>query len=149
MRQPIGLKAHFRDLVTACGGTKRAAEIAGMQASHLSEAMAAHNLERWPRIDHVALLESECGAPIVTKALADAAGFDIVRRDAQAPHLKPLDHLRSIMKESAEVHQGLADALADARIDPRERRALLLEVDQALAGLNNLRLDLLKAEGLA
>lgn len=149
MRQPIGLKAHFRDLVAACGGTKRAAEIAGMQASHLSEAMASHNLERWPRIDHVALLEAECSAPIMTRALADAAGFDIVRRDAQPPGLKSLDHLRIIMKQCDEVHHGLADALVDSRISPRERKDLLVDIDQALGALMNLRLDLLKAEGMA
>lgn len=92
-RLPLELKAYFRDLVVACGGPKRAAEITGGQASHISEAMAPHNADRWPRLDHVAMLEADCGQPIVAAALADRSGYGLQAVSSVGAHESPLAHL--------------------------------------------------------
>lgn len=143
---PLDIKAHFRDLIAAVGGPKRAAELVDFHASHLSEAGAAHNLERWPRIDHVVAMEAECRIPIVTAAMADRLGYDLVPRTVTAPHLGHSAHLRSVMAECADVALTLARAMEDGQISPRERRALLGEVAEAQKALEKLRLDLAEAE---
>ena len=146
MRPPLELKAYFRDLIAACGGTKRAAQITSFNACNLSSAMAAHETERWPRIDHVMLLEADCGAPIVTAALADAAGFALVARRSAAPRLDTLHHLRGIRKETGDVQLQLAAAMHDGALSRNERRALRKEVGEAQAALEALRRDLAAQE---
>lgn len=136
MRQPIELKAYFRDLVEACGGTKRAAEKVGGHASHVSEAMATHITDRWPRLDHVAILESECGQPLVTRYLADQLGFDLAQRDGKS--LGDLPQAFAVaMKEMADVQVAYAAAIANREVDTAERAELVKQANQAIASLQN------------
>lgn len=146
MSDPTELKAHFRDLVSACGGTKRAAAKLGAQPSHISEAMGPHWDDRWPRIDHVAVLESDCQQPIVTRALADRLGYALVAVDVDKPRRAALEHLGSILKECGEVEVALVRASADGRLSHVERRLLLTQVNEALAVLTSLRVDLLNKD---
>lgn len=134
MRQPVELKAYFRDLVDACGGTKRAAEKVGGHASHISEAMAVHNLERWPRLDHVAILEADCGQPIVSRFLADRLGFGLEphagRPGGDLPHV-----FASAMKEMADVQVAYVTAVANHHVDAAERAELVKQATQAIDSL--------------
>lgn len=141
-RLPIELKAFYRDLVTACGGPKRAAEITGGQPSHISEAMAPHHPERWPRIDHVAMLEAECGQPIVTAALADRLGYAIAAVTAPGGQRAPLSRLSHIVSEVRDVEVGILNAMSDGHITAGERRDIRKEAQQAIAALNALCADL-------
>lgn len=142
-RLPVELKAYFRDLVTACGGPKRAAEIVGAQPSHISEAMAAHNLDRWPRLDHVALLERDCGQPIVTAALADRSGYSLEAVTASGANASPLGHLHRIVSEVRDVECGILQAMQDGQLTAAERRDIRRQVQEAIAALNALCADLL------
>jgi hypothetical protein len=142
-RLPLELKAFYRDLVTACGGPKRAAEIVGAQASHMSEAMGAHNLDRWPRLDHVAMLEIECGQPIVTAALADRSGYSLNSETASDTHTSPLAHLHRIVSEVRDVECGILHAMQDGHLTAAERRDIRRQVQEAIAALNALCADLL------
>lgn len=143
MSRPLELKAYFRDLVTACGGPKRAAEITGGQASHISEAMAAHCVERWPRLDHVALLEADCGQPIVTAALADRLGFALRAVNATASLTSPLGHLSRIVSEVRDVECGILNAMQDGKLSLVERRDVRKQAQDAIAALQALCADLL------
>jgi hypothetical protein len=140
---PIELKAFYRDLVIACGGPKRAAEVTGGQASHISEAMAPHHIDRWPRIDHVALLEAECGQPIVTAALADRMGYSVDAVSKGAFEASPLLHLSRIVTEVRDVECGILTAMADGQLSAAERRDIRREAREAIAALTRLCSDLL------
>lgn len=142
-RVPLELKAFYRDLVIACGGPKRAAEITGGQASHISEAMAAHHVDRWPRIDQVALLEADCGQPIVTAALADRMGYALQAVSAQGSHSSPLAHLSRIVSEVRDVECSVLNAMSDGQLSAAERRDVRRQAQEAIAALNALCADLL------
>lgn len=98
------LKSAWRDLVKACGGLDRVAEITrAKNKSHASEYGAPHCLERFPPLDVIADLEADCGTPIVTRILADMLGFDIAAREAK-PASQPLRALMARMiKETGEA----------------------------------------------
>jgi hypothetical protein len=140
---PLELKAYFRDLVTACGGPKRAAELLGAQQSHISEAMGAHNPDRWPRLDHVATLEADCGQPIVTAALADRIGYGLQAVTAQGQHASPLLHLARIVSEVRDVECSVLTAMTDGQLSAAERREVRRHAQEAIAALNALCADLL------
>lgn len=142
-RLPLELKAFYRDLVIACGGPKRAAEITGGQASHISEAMAAHHADRWARIDHVTLLEADCGQPIVTAALADRAGYALQAVSPQASHCSPLAHLARIVTQVRDVECSVLNAMTDGQLSAAERRDVRRQAQEAIAALNALCADLL------
>lgn len=142
-RLPLELKAYFRDLVTACGGPKRAAEITGGQASHISEAMAAHHPERWPRLDHVAMLEAECGQPILTAVLADRSGYALQAVSTVGAQGSPLGHLSRIVSEVRDVECGILNAMQDGQLSAAERRDVRRQAQEAIAALNALCADLL------
>jgi hypothetical protein len=148
-RPPLELKAFYRDLVIACGGPKRAAEITGGQASHISEAMAAHHLDRWPRIDQVALLEADCGQPIVTAALADRSGYSLNSVTASDANISPLAHLHRIVSEVRDVECGILHAMQDGQLTAAERRDTRRQVQEAIAALNALCADLIDTAAVA
>lgn len=143
MSHPAELKAFFRDLVTACGGPKRAAEIVRAQPSHISEAMAIHNADRWPRLDHIALLESDCGQPIVTAALADRMGYALQAVSAEGTHTSPLMHLSRIVSEVRDVECTVLTAMNDGQLSAADRRDVRRQAQEAIAALNALCADLL------
>jgi hypothetical protein len=139
LRPPVELKAYYRDLVTACGGPKRSADIVGGHQSHISEAMAPHCPDRWPRLDHIALLEAECGQPIMTAALAERAGYAIEQVAAAPRGQKSVSqHLHAIVSEFQDVEIGMISAMADGRIDAAERRDLRRDIQQAVQALQKL-----------
>lgn len=131
----LALKAAYRDLIRACGGQERCALLLGISQSRISEAASINHLDKSPRLDHVAMLEADCGSPVVTKFLADALQHRVVRVEP-GQHLEPHDQLARIISGSAEVSSGLALALADGKVSPSE--ALRLK-HQALVALDNLQ----------
>lgn len=141
-RQPVELKAFFRDLVTACGGPKRAAQLVGAQASHISEAMAAHVPERWPRLDYIAILEADCGQPIVTSALADRLGYSIAPVAASGDPRPAVQHLASVTRETHDVVAALIDAMADGHVGEAERRQIRTQAQEAIQALHKLCADM-------
>lgn len=145
--QPVDLKAHFRDLVTACGGPKRAASLCHTQPIHISEMMAGHVPERWPRVDHVAILEADCGQPIVTTALADRIGYAIEAVHPDRENISAIGHLYQVTTETHQVVDALIAALGDGQIDEGERRDIRASAHRAIAALQRLCADL--ADGSA
>src|SRR5690349_13623612 len=86
------LKVAYGALVDDVGGVHAAAALLRYGASHLSEAASITNADRWPRIDHVARLESRAGRPRVAEQLARIRGFG----------------LREVAASEACVHRALA-----------------------------------------
>lgn len=135
----LRLKAAFRDLVALTGGVTRAAGITGQGASHLCEAGAPHS-DRFPRADHIADLEAECGQPVVTRTLADMAGFDLVPRHVSAATPRSVhEHIARVIIEFSGVTASTVAALADGLITEAERLQILRETEQAIDHLQAFR----------
>jgi hypothetical protein len=141
-RDYLALKAHCRDLVAACGGPKRAAEITRGHASHISESIAPHHGDRFLAIDQVMDLESECGLPAVTQFLAGAHGFDLVPRSGSAAAISPVQHLSRLAKESGDVIQQMAEAVSDGEVSRAERDQMLREMQQLIDAAHAAMADL-------
>lgn len=133
-RRVLEIKAAFRDLIKDAGGQDRAALIAGLTQSKISEAASVNHLDRGPRVDHVAALEAETQSPRITKLLAEFAGCELVplgTAKAGDPHV----HLARIIKESGDVTAHTSQALADGKISAKEAAALKREAREAIEAL--------------
>lgn len=131
------LKAGFRDLVALAGGQARAADISGTTQTRVSENASAYYPDCTPRVHHVALLEADARKPVVTKLLAELAGFELVPLGTHG-NADPHTHLARIIKDTGEVAGALSQALADGRISPHEARSLKREAQEAIEALHGL-----------
>lgn len=136
-----GLKAHCRDLVAACGGPARAARITRGCLSRLSEALSPDYPERFMAVDQIADLEAECGRPHVSRHLAEALGFRLVRAEEAIP-MGPHQHLARIILECSDVTRHLAEGLEDGTLTEAERQQVAREADEAIAALQDLKAGL-------
>lgn len=133
----LTLKAGFRDLVRAAGGQERAALITGTSQSRVSENASAHYPDCTPRVHHVAILEADARLPVITKLLAERAGYELVPLGTYGSD-DPHNHLARIIKDTGEVACALSQALADGRISEHEARTLKREANEAIDVLHGL-----------
>lgn len=105
--------------------------------------MAPHNLERWPRLDHVAMLEADCGQPIVSAALADRMGYGLQAIHPSGHDQSPLLHLSRVVSQVRDVECGILNAMHDGKLSAAERRDVRRQAQEAIAALNALCADLL------
>lgn len=122
----------------AASPLKRASELLQLSPGRVSEACSPYHDQRWLSLLHVAELEACSGAPLVARALADLAGFDLVPRDAEHAQPSPFAMLASVTRETGEASSALAEALADGRIDDLERARIIREAMQAIESLQAL-----------
>lgn len=133
----LAIKAAFRDLVHACGGPKMAAAKTRGCQSRISEAMAAHEIERFPAIDQIADMEAECGIPIVTRHLADMAGYDIVPRSIAAAHAnRPMVIAAQMAASLGELQVAYAAAMDDGELTAVEQAKLRGALNQHREAIN-------------
>lgn len=139
----LGLKAAFRDLVALCGGVNRACGLTVGCQSKMSEAMSPAHMERMPTLRQIADLESECAAPVVTRFLADMAGYSLAPLVAKATAQTMHAHLGQIIRDSGEFSASLAVALSDGSIDPAERAKLISQLNHMMDDLQGAKASLL------
>lgn len=126
------LKARCRDLVKAAGGQERAALITRGSQGKISEALSPLHPERYMALDQILDLERDADAPLVTRLLAEVAGYDLVQRDGAAPKT-PARHLADVITAGNAVEAGLASSLADdGGLSPAEAADLITPVRQAI-----------------
>jgi predicted signal transduction protein with EAL and GGDEF domain len=81
------------------------------------------------------------GAPETLQVLADLAGFKLVPRESgEAEGDDLIRHLADTTRAQAKLSTTIADALADGRIDSREKQAIdaaAAEEEKELAELRN------------
>ena len=138
------LKAATRQLVNAAGGTVAAAAITRGDHQSISRYGSAHpdNADRFMPIDVLADLESECEQPVLTKALARLSGHLLV----QVPQVVRSGTALGVvtagaLKETSEVFVALADAMGDGRLCAADAVNVGREIDEALAKLAALKLQ--------
>lgn len=138
----LSLKAAFRRLVEACGGQESAILIPGMPIQR-HQALSEYGKIDHPgqaRIDVIALMEADCGKPLVTELLARATHHVLVPLPAVVGSHNPLGRVTgAAMKETSEVFAKLGQFLDDGKLSATEGRKLDKEIDDAVIRLLALR----------
>lgn len=143
----LTLKGKWRKLVHDSGGTLHAAAVTRGSESRISEYGAPNHMDRFPAIDQVADLEQDCGLPIITAALADLHGFDLVRRDEATKAIGIHAHFARIIRETRDVELQMAEAMADGSVTDQERAQIIHECQEAITALQALVAEL-RSRGL-
>lgn len=128
----LTLKAATRRLVKACGGQESCALIDGIndRHQHFSEVgLVSEKFEsKFLRLDHVALLEADCGEPELTRELARATGHALVKLPLPMAAETPIPALISIATESTEFLATSWRAASDGVFSPEEVAELRLKL---------------------
>lgn len=125
------IKAATRDLVNACGGIERAAEIAMVGKSTVGRWQHAGEEDIVP-LPAVLALEADCDRPYVTRVMADLNGRGLTDPEAsrEAAGCLMAQH-NSLMGEFTALTTEVLAAKADGHVSPAEAEM----VDRAAASL--------------
>lgn len=137
------LKAATRRLVKACGGQEACALIPGIgreRHQYFSEAGSIAHPKVLLRWNEVALMEADCGQPILTDFMARLTDHRLVPLPAIVRSRNPLGKITGeAMKETSEVFARLGKFLDDGVLSAAEGKSLDREIDQAIVKLMALR----------
>lgn len=114
----LWLKQKTKQLIKACGGLPEASRVCGEDARaysvpHLSRCQNVNAPDFMP-IDIVLCLESYCGEPVVSAALAEARPSAVEAGDFR-------DELSDVVEGAAALLGRYRSMLADKRLDAAER----------------------------
>lgn len=133
----LALKAETRRLIKACGGVESAASVTRVDFQTLSRYSRPQEQQFIP-VDVIADLEQDCGEPVVTRALADLAGYDLVKRESAAEPGEAERAFQALVSAEGEVTCEGIRALLDGAIDPGEAAAMLPKAKADLLATLNL-----------
>ena len=140
------IKAATRDLVKACGGVERSAEIAHVSKSEVSRWQVVTDESVLP-IPAAVALENECGLPFVTTVMAELNGRRLTDgAEGGGSAASVAARHAEVIRAAAELMANGVQALADGTLTPAEAEIFdrtAAEVQRALAPL---RLDLAAAK---
>lgn len=137
----LKLKSASRRVVTAAGGQQSAACITRVVQQNMSR-YGGPNEPQFMPVDVVADLETDIGDPIITRVLADLAGYSLVKK-REGNNQKPfIQHLSEVTREQSDVVSALADALKDGEVSPDEAQDILKEIEEAEQKLASLKTHL-------
>ena len=143
------VKAAQRDLIKLAGGIERAAEVTSISKSHIGRMNNPADGELMP-LAAVVMLESDCGQPLVTAVLAETNGRRLTDPEAErAADVSVLSMHAELMRQSAELANGMAIAIADGRVTPAEAQSVDRICSSLQAATSELRAALaaIKAKG--
>jgi hypothetical protein len=137
----LRIKAATRDLVKACGGIVRAAELCRVSKSEMGRYQAPIDPDIVP-LHHALVLETECGMPVVTTVMADIHGRRL--SDPQAVEAGACVFARNadLMRQTAALMGAAATAAADGTCTPSEAEILDRHASEVEAAARLLRRDL-------
>jgi hypothetical protein len=125
------IKAATRDLVKACGGIERAAEIAFAGKSTVGRWQHAGEEDIIP-LPAALALEADCDRPFVTRVMADLNGRGLTDPEASSAAAGCLlSGHNALMGEFAALTTEVAAATADGHVSPAEAEM----ADRAAAAL--------------
>jgi hypothetical protein len=150
--EALALKVATKSLVRAAGGGEGAAATCGVRVrqQRMSDCGNPNTLD-FLRIDEVACLEDVTvgvpGWPLVTRALARRQGFELVRLPEALPeNADLLKLLAESARESGDIASALLAALADGSVSRKEAGNCIVQVDEQLAVLVQMRAALSQIE---
>jgi hypothetical protein len=137
-REQGSLKEATAQLITACGGQKKAAELVRVKPTQLGKYSDSDPRfdDCFMPVDIVTALEAACGEPIVTRYLALARGALVIDlpKAGDGPYSEKLARMA---KEGGQTFAAGARAISDGKITLREARAAkseALELASAVCG---------------
>jgi hypothetical protein len=133
------LKTAFALLIRDVGGVEAAAAATGSHIGRLSEAASLNNPSRWPRMDHVAMLEAIAPHPHGSAALARLCRREL--RDLPAASGCLHGALVTSLGGAGGLVKQIAGAMADGDISDNERATLQAQISTTIQ-------DLMQAQSL-
>ncbi|SNY94095.1 hypothetical protein SAMN04515647_4418 [Cohaesibacter sp. ES.047] len=130
----LRLRHRCRALIKTCGGIECAADLSRVSQAHIGRYGAPDGRD-WMPADVIADLEKDIGEPVVSRALVQALGFEVVKLPDGRWDGDINQQLAAMFKEVGEVTHHIGECLADdGEITPDECRAhrLRKEIDDAL-----------------
>lgn len=125
------VKAAQRDLIKLVGGIERAAEISSVSTSQIGRMNNVRDTDLMT-ISVVYALESECGVPIVTQAMAELNGRRLSDPDAeQRANLDVIMASAEMMQRFGSLIATTGRAIADGFVTPTEA----IPIDRELANI--------------
>lgn len=143
------VKAAQRDLIKLAGGIDRAAEISSVSPSHIGRMNNPRDTDLMP-LSVVYALESECGVPVITQAMAELSGRRLSDPDAEhKANVNVLTSYSELMQKAAALMAAGATAMADGIVTPAEAHSMDREASSIERGLSQFRqaLAVIKATG--
>jgi hypothetical protein len=132
------LKGATRRSVERAGGGTALAAHTRVEPPALSKYAAPHE-DAFVPIDVACDADMAAGAPVILSAMAATLGFRLVPIEGEpAPAIGPA-MVGRLIRETGDVSAAVLEALADGRITPAERRAIAVEIDEALVAMFALR----------
>jgi hypothetical protein len=135
------VKAAHRDLIKACGGIERSAEVCGMSPATVG---------RWnnPEVDELinlrakARLEADCEYPWVTRVELQALGYEIHQVGVvEAGRAADVHGSTSrVVAEASDVMRSYSEALAGGKITPADIAALQKELGELAHAVEEARM---------
>lgn len=134
----LAIKTGLTLLVRELGGVEAAASVIGRNPGRISDAQSRAKPDMLPA-DQVAALEAVAGKPLVTAAMARGLGFRLVRDGVRAEDdaLIPA-RLGEVMADLGALIQTVSHAVADGRLDARERADAALMFDEFRRSVDSL-----------
>jgi hypothetical protein len=125
--QYAALRTAVRHLVQELGGIDAASTVCRVGRSQISDYQTPHG-DKFMPLDVVMQLEASLGQPVVTTALALAAGCTLLPLNPLAERSALAALLARIGKDTGELFGTAAQALGHAKPTPAERTMLLAEL---------------------
>ncbi|CDZ43073.1 Hypothetical protein NGAL_HAMBI1146_58460 [Neorhizobium galegae bv. officinalis] len=133
------LKAAQRDLIEACGGVERAGNKTGYGKSTVGRWFDGADPTTMP-LAAVRTLEIDCNQPIVTAVMAEATGRRLTDPDLErAAEVSVMQSHAEVMRQMAELANGMAMAIADGKVTPAEATRVDRIASDIQSATNDLR----------
>jgi len=143
------VKAAQRDLIKLAGGIERAADITSISKSHIGRMNNPADGELMP-VSVIVALEADTGHPLVTAVMAETNGRRLTDPEAdRAADVSVLSAHAELMRQMAELANGMAVAIADGRVTPSEAQTVDRVCSSLQMATSELRASLasIKAKG--
>ncbi len=146
------LKAATRQLINHAGGPVAAASVTRGGHQNIGRYGSAQpdDGERFMPADVIADLESECGQPVLSRALAKLSGHLLVPEPSVVHSGTALGSVTArALKETSDVFVALGEGLGDGRLSAADAARIEAEIEEAIIKLMALRFQVqADAEGL-
>ncbi|MBP1873522.1 hypothetical protein J2Z19_003237 [Ensifer adhaerens] len=132
------VKAAQRDLIEACGGIRRVERRFNYGKSTVGRWNDASDPTLMP-LGAIVALETDCGIPYVTGALAEASGRRLTDPDEdRVADVCVMTTHAELLRHTAELANGMAIAISDSRVTPTEAQT----IDRIAASMQNAMNDM-------
>ncbi|WP_319413910.1 phage regulatory CII family protein [uncultured Cohaesibacter sp.] len=144
----LRLRRRCRELTKKAGGVECAAEITRVSPAQMARYGQPQGVD-WMPVDVVADVEKDIGEPVVTRALAQVLGFELVKLPEGRWEGDISQQLASMFAEAGDIGRKIGECLADDGCiskDEARRYRLRKEIADALEVLVGMDAAIAKIE---